>query len=657
MKRLLGGLGAGAVLGLIVFVIEGARVMAQGAIGLNIATEGPFAAIIAAVRPQLPLLLVRVVVAYLLGGAALGLGGLVLTAAVLGKGSSRPRWAVVFALEWIALAAGLMVLRAIERPALFDDLNWFRPILSVLVAHGEPWHAWLFGGGWGLAHGVGWLRQPAARASKVRWFRLVAVCAVVALGVIAFSFMRGRGPRAPLYVLIGVDAFRPDRLVAYGGKGGVADHLDAFAKDATVFDRAFTPLAQTEPAWRSLLTARWPPATGVRYPLTAPSRWTELPTFTAALEKAGVHTHWSTDCSRFNFQGAASGFSDRVQPPKGAINFALEKMRFRALGVVADNALGSIWIPEFVDNRALAGIHDPMGYARRLARRLVEDARAGPTLFAWHATAAHFPGDPVLPFYRKFVRPDAALDRKLRMQFTPIAEGDHLAATSWTRADSEALYDELLAQADAQVGMLLQALKDAGLYDEATIIVFSDHGESFHPDFEALAGATPVHGARLREEENRIVLLVKPPHARKVERVSQLVRLVDLGPTLLQMANVPPLPESDGRSLGPLLDGRPDAARWLYAETGYTHASPAAFDPTHATGAPRSFAAYEVMADGVVQMSSAAHDGVLKEKDIGAYDGEHWLVRSPRADGTVAQSCDGNCAALAAFLDANGAPK
>ena len=47
----------------------------------------------------------------------------------------------------------------------------------------------------------------------------------------------------------------------------------------------------------------------------------------------------------------------------------------------------------------------------------------------------------------------------------------------------------------------------------------------------------------------------------------------------------------------------------------------------------------------------AAHDGVMREKDVGAFDGTHWLVRSPRADGTVAERCDGNCDALKAFLD------
>src|SRR5205807_334565 len=102
---------------------------------------------------------------------------------------------------------------------------------------------------------------------------------------------------------------------------------------------------------------------------------------------------------------------------------------------------------EMVENRALAGLYDPLAYARRMASRI---DGAEPTLFAFHSTAAHFPGDPVYPFYRREVPATAPLQRRLRMYFTPIADGGKAAPSGWSRADSEALYDELLAQGDAQ---------------------------------------------------------------------------------------------------------------------------------------------------------------------------------------------------------------
>ena len=91
--------------------------------------------------------------------------------------------------------------------------------------------------------------------------------------------------------------------------------------------------------------------------------------------------------------------------------------------------------------------------------------------------------------------------------------------------------------------------------------------------------------------------------------------------------------------------------RLLYAETGYTHASPAAFDKGHLADAPRTFEAYVVRDNGLVEMSAAAHPLVIAEKDIGAFDGTRWLVRSPRADGTILERCDDGCEHLRAFLD------
>jgi len=370
------------------------------------------------------------------------------------------------------------------------------------------------------------------------------------------------------------------------------------------------------------------------------------PTFAGQFARAGYQTTFFTDCSRFNYQGPGSGFAERHQPPAGAINFALEKLRYRGLGMFADNAAGARFLPELDDNRALAGIHDPIGYAHRLAQHLVAQAKKGPLLFAYHATAAHFPGDPVHPFYRRWVPASEPLERRLRMSFAPIgarSEGD------WTREGSEALYDELLSQADAQIGIIFDALKASGLYDDALIVVFSDHGESFHADRPSLAGATPVHGARLGDEENQIVLGIKLPRGagqvgRHVGHSDALVRLVDIGPTLLQLRGVPQLPDADGQSLVPLIRGEPMAPLRLYAETGFTHASPDAFDPDHLVAAPRTLDAYRIRPDGAIEVTDDVHEALLREKDIGTFDGSRWIIRSPRKDGSFSFRCMGDCA-------------
>lgn len=661
----------GLGLGLFAFALESALVMRQSAIGLQIDVEGPFAALIAAVRPVVPGLLLRIALAYAVAGAVAGLFAGAMTRWL------RVRRAFFAGAAFLCNLAVLVALvvwdRAIARPALFDDVAFLRPLLAWTVAHGEPWHPRALAALWIGAHaGLGIFRSRLVyrgRAHRVRYALAVLIVAAAATQLWAHTFRRavpspvpvaaGEGTKRPkLVVLFGIDAFRPDRLKAEGGSGRIAPNLEALLEEGTLFTNAWTPIAQTEPAWRSLLTARWPHQHGLRYPLTAESRWVPSPTFAGTLASAGWHTAFATDCSRFNYQTGGTGFAQRLQPPRGAINFVLEKLRYRLLGAIADNAVGARLVPEMIDNRALAGLHDAAGYGQRLAEAIADRAEEGPTFFAYHATAAHFPGDPSYPFYRGSVRADAPLERRLRMFFAPIAQGGARAQTLWSREDAEALYDALLSQADAQLGMLIAELKSRGLYDDAAIIVFSDHGESFHEDHPELAGATSVHGARLSELENRILLAVKLPRAqaqRAPRQVDALVRLIDIGPTVLALAGVPPLIGVDGRNLLPLLEGGglPEPLL-LYAETGFTHASPAAFDADHLAQAPRTFDIYRVRRDGVVEIHDEVHDAILREKDVGAYDGATWLIRSPRADGDVQERCVGACPAparLEAFLD------
>jgi arylsulfatase A-like enzyme len=639
------------VLGLGLFALETWLLLRAGLVGLDIEVEGPYVALMAAVRPLVPGLLARVAVTYAGAGAVLGWGAGVLSLAW----GQRGRWLVVP--QWLVLLALLAWDRAIERPALFDDLPALRPVLAWLVDAGQPWHPRVAAALWVVLH----LGVLAVRSRESRRALGLVVGTGTALGLLGAWGARPStgGPEHPLVVLIGIDAFRPDRLQALGASGEVAPHVERFLQEATLFTRAYTPIAQTEPAWRSLLTARWPHHTGVRYPLTAESRWHLLPTFPRAFSEAGWRTVFATDCSRFHAEGPASGFETFLQPPRGAVNFLLEKLRYRGLGLFADHRLGAAWLPEFIDNRALAGIHDAEGYAERLAARLVSEARAGPTLFAFHATAAHFPGDPIYPFYRRFVDRNEPLERRLRMHFSPVSADakPRGQGSAWGREDAEALYDELLAQADAQVGELLEALRRAGRYDDALIVLFSDHGESFHADRPDLAGATPVHGSRLSEVENRILLAVKPPRRTPSlpARVDSLVRLVDVGPTVLELSGLAALPEADGVSLAPLLRGEAREPLPLYAETGFTHVSPEVFDALHRPGAPRSFDIYRIRPDGAVELNDAAHEAVLREKDRGAFDGRRWLVDRPQADGTVRRTCEGDCAditALGTWLDA-----
>src|SRR5262252_5102772 len=299
-KRFGSGALVGMFLSLAVFALETLLILRGGVAGVNIEVQGTLAALMSVVKPQLPLLFARIAISYAVAGLVLGAAGTALVSALPVAGVARR---AALGIEIFALAAFLIWDRAIARPALLDDLPAARLWLPWLLDHGHPWQPRLAALLWIAAHLVvalhGWGRErPAPR-----------VPATLAAMVLCTASVSGsaRSTHHPLVVLIGVDAFRADRVTALGASKVVAPNLEEFLANATLFEHAYTPIAQTEPAWRSLLTARWPHRHGDRYPLTAESRWETSTTFPVLFSEAGYRTIFATDCSRFNYQGELSG--------------------------------------------------------------------------------------------------------------------------------------------------------------------------------------------------------------------------------------------------------------------------------------------------------------------------------------------------------------
>ena len=127
-------------------------------------------------------------------------------------------------------------------------------------------------------------------------------------------------------------------------------------------------------------------------------------------------------------------------------------------------------------------------------------------------------------------------------------------------------YDGEIAYADEITGRLLDSLRTRGLYDDALIILLSDHGEGLgdHGELE--------HAIFLYDATIRVPLIVKLPGGREAgRRVPAPVQHIDLLPTLLDLTGAAPVEDLQGSSLRPLLDG--DGAAWpergLYAEALY----------------------------------------------------------------------------------------
>jgi len=110
--------------------------------------------------------------------------------------------------------------------------------------------------------------------------------------------------------------------------------------------------------------------------------------------------------------------------------------------------------------------------------------------------------------------------------------------------DSATSYAQALAADDAAVGQLISALQAHQLYDEALVAITSDHGQSLG------AHGEQTHGVFLYDESVHVPLLLKLPGAANADkRVAAAVSLVDLAPTVLELARVPVPSQMQGESL------------------------------------------------------------------------------------------------------------
>jgi tetratricopeptide (TPR) repeat protein len=110
-------------------------------------------------------------------------------------------------------------------------------------------------------------------------------------------------------------------------------------------------------------------------------------------------------------------------------------------------------------------------------------------------------------------------------------------------------YDAEIAYADAQVGRLLAALDAAGRRDDTLVVVTADHGEQLGQHREQ------SHGFFVYDASVQVPLIIAGPGITP-RVVPDQVRIIDVMPTVLDLAGVAPPSAVQGASLRPALDGQ-----------------------------------------------------------------------------------------------------
>ena len=223
-----------------------------------------------------------------------------------------------------------------------------------------------------------------------------------------------RFPGAPL-VLISIDTLRSDHLPAYGYHNVETPSIDAFRRDAILFERAYSHCPLTLPSHVSMLTGLLP-------------------------FEHGVRDNLGYDFDGVKHEGLPSLLKARGYATGAAVSAYVLRGK-TGLGASFDFYEDAILAP--LESDAASQVRRPGAETTGLALRWLETASKGPFFLFLHLYEPHSPYEPPEPFKSRYA----------------------LA------------YDGTIAAADAIVGNVLGDLKRRGLYDRSIVLLVSDHGE------------------------------------------------------------------------------------------------------------------------------------------------------------------------------------
>lgn len=359
--------------------------------------------------------------------------------------------------------------------------------------------------------------------------RPVPRLALACLPVLLVACGRPFDPAHEDIVLVVVDTLRADHLGAYGYGRGTSPRLDALARQATVFDSAWSAAPWTLPSVMSIMTSRYPSSHRVEN--DGLKLASDVPTLAETLNKAGyatggfvAHVYVS---SAFGFDRGFQVFDD----------FGLSRPGYRLEAGMEPTA-------DKVTDAALA-------WLGRQGRK--------PVFLLVHYFDPHWPYDP--PERYRTLFPDAYAG-PLDARYDSISR--YLDPMVTIPADYREFlidrYDGEIRFVDDEIGRLLDGIAASGRAPRTWVIVTADHGEEFK-DHGSMG-----HGRRLYEETVHVPLVIgrpaagaAPPHARPdpAGRVSVPAGGIDLFPTIAALAGVPTPAGLQGESLVPLLRARP----------------------------------------------------------------------------------------------------
>ena len=366
----------------------------------------------------------------------------------------------------------------------------------------------------------------------------------------------------PNILLIVADQLRTDVLSCYGNTICKTPHLDKLAYGGARFDNAYTVAPVCSPARCSLLTGLYPHTHAIRLNTHIATRTSigldpATPTFSRVMQDSGGydmhylgkwHVNEELDPTHFGYD-TWKNFRNSIPPEhlkdRTEIAFPNGAQLVNAVHVGEPEELWAYQMARegerFLKERENAG----RPFFLRLDFIQPHFANIVPKRFADMYADEQF--EPWPNFEESFEGKPAGHLRKLREW---NLEGKDW---SWWRQVVRMYYADV-SYLDACCGIVLDALDSLSLKEDTIVIFTADHADptGMHRHFEK--------GGTMYDEVLRVPMIIRWPGVTKAgARHGQLVRNMDLCPTILSMAGQSPIPSIHARDMSGILTGRDPA--------------------------------------------------------------------------------------------------
>lgn len=374
----------------------------------------------------------------------------------------------------------------------------------------------------------------------------------------------------PHIIFIMTDQHRADALGCMGNQTVISPHIDRLAKEGTLFLSGYSSSPSSTPARSGLLTGLSPWHHGMlgygrvaeRYKYEMPQMMRDLGYYTFGIGKM----HWFPQKSLHGFHATLVDESGRSESPDFISDYR-EWFQLQSPGADPDKT-GIGW------NAHHAGIYQldeklhPTTWTGQKACELIRNYPDESPLFLKVSFARpHSPYDPPQRYL------DMYKDAEIPEPFIGDWCTDLSEPTDPEKADPNAPFGNFgtihakkarrhyyanVTFIDDQIGNIIQALKDKGMYDNAIICFTSDHGDMLG-DHHHWRKTYPYEGSAA------IPYIVKWPEKLSREKetnvITQPVELRDFLPTFIELAGGDIPSDMDGNSLLKLVQGQSDEWR------------------------------------------------------------------------------------------------